>query len=92
MIYVNKMLALAAENSFTAFKSLNAKYTPQQVNSRDHRGNTPLFYASRHGNREFISHLLSLGADPSIPSERGTFLPTQASRPCTTSLRPTTST
>lgn len=72
MIYVNKMLALAAENNYAAFKALNGKYTPQQVNSKDFRGNTPLFYVSRHNNLEFINHLLNIGADPSVPCEKGT--------------------
>ena len=50
LIYVNKLLALAAENSFAAFRALNAKYTPEQVNTRDQKGNTALFYAAKHQN------------------------------------------
>jgi len=64
---VNKLLILAAENSYTSFKALNAKFTAEQVNTKDHRGNTALYYASKNQNMEFINHLLNLGADPSIP-------------------------
>jgi hypothetical protein len=50
VIYVNKLLALAAENSYASFKALNAKYTPEQVNTKDHKGNTALYYAAKHQN------------------------------------------
>jgi hypothetical protein len=41
---------MAAENQFINFKSLNAKFTPEQVNSKDKKGNTALFYVTRHEN------------------------------------------
>lgn len=72
MIYVNKMIVLAAENNYCGFKSLNNKFFLNQINIKDYKGNTPLFYASRYGNIEFINHLLNLGADPSIAGEKGT--------------------
>ena len=56
---------LSAENNFIAFKALNAKMTPEQVNTKDSRGNTALFYAAKHHNIEFVNYLLDLGADPS---------------------------
>ena len=60
------MLLLSAENNFVAFRALNAKITPEQVNTRDSKGNTALFYAGKHHNNEFINFLLDLGADPSV--------------------------
>jgi len=67
VVYVNKLLALAADNNFIGVKALNAKFTPEQANKKDYKGNTPLFYASKYMNQEFINFLLDAGADPSIP-------------------------
>lgn len=72
-MYVNKLLVLAAENNFTGVKALNAKFTPEQVNTKDYKGNTPLFYATKYMNSEFMTFLLDAGADPSIPCENSTF-------------------
>ena len=66
MVYVNKLLSFAAENSYAAFRGLNAKFTSDQINSKDRRGNTALYYAAKNQNLEFITHLLNLGADTSI--------------------------
>ena len=89
-MYVSKMLALAAENSYSAFKGLQAELTPEQVNTRDRKGNTALFYASRHRNVEFIKHLLGIGGDPSMRCEGGTNSLTQATLRFTSSSRRTT--
>ena len=40
------------------------------INSKDRRGNTALFYASKNQNLEFITLLLNLGADTSIQCEK----------------------
>lgn len=90
MVYVNKMLAMAAENNYTGFKSLNSKYFLSQINRKDSRGNTPLLYASRHRNIEFINHLLNIGADPSIPGEKGKLTLIQTSLLSTISSAPMT--
>ena len=91
MIYVNKMLVMAAENNYTGFKSLNEKYLVGQVDVKDPRGNTPLFYASRQANTEFVNHLLNLGADPSIACEKCTVVLVQSGPPFITSSKPTIS-
>lgn len=70
IVYVNKLLAFAAENSFASLRALNAKFSAEQVNTRDHRGNTALYYASKNQNLEFVSHLLNFGADPSLVCEK----------------------
>jgi hypothetical protein len=44
------MLLSAAENSYASFKALNNKFTPEQINTKDHRGNTALYYASKNQN------------------------------------------
>ncbi len=71
MVYISKMLSLAAENSYSAFRGLQASLTPEQANTRDRKGNTALFYTSRHKNIEFCKHLLGLGANPSLVCEGG---------------------
>lgn len=66
VIYVNKLLAFAAENSFSSVKALSAKFSADQVNTKDQRGNTALYYAAKNQNMEFMNYLLNLGADPSV--------------------------
>jgi len=41
------------------------------MNTKDSKGNTALYYASKHQNIEFITNLLGLGGDPSIVCEKG---------------------
>jgi ankyrin repeat protein len=50
---------------------LNAKYTVDQVNTKDHRGNTALYYAAKNQNLEFMNNLLNFGADSSVICEKG---------------------
>jgi len=45
---------------------LNWKYTEDQINSKDSKGNTALFYVARHKNIGFVNYLLDLGANPNI--------------------------
>ncbi len=73
MVYVTKLLSFAAENSYASFRGLNAKFTADQINAKDRRGNTALYYASKNQNLEFITHLLNLGGDTSIQCEKCSF-------------------
>lgn len=72
-VFVKKLLALAAQNSFLSIKALNAKFTPSQINSLDSKGNTALFYATKHKNEDFIDYLLSLKADVNVKCSKGIF-------------------
>lgn len=71
-VYVKKLLSLAAENSFAALRALNAKFTASQVNTLDAKGNTALFYATKHRNAEFIDYLLGMKADVNVRCSKGT--------------------
>jgi ankyrin repeat protein len=71
-IYIKKLLSLAAENSFLALKALNIKFTPTQINSVDSKGNTALYYATKHRNIDFIDYLLAFKADVNIRCVKGT--------------------
>jgi ankyrin repeat protein len=42
------------------------------VNARDKQGNTALNLAARIGNRNIISQLMEVQADPTIPNHKGT--------------------
>ena len=70
-VYVKKLLSLAAENSFLSLKALNAKFTPSQINSMDSKGNTALFYATKHKNVDFIDYLMAHKADVNIKCAKG---------------------
>jgi hypothetical protein len=50
VVYVSKLLILAADNSFASLKALNPHFSPEQVNAKDKKCNTALFYASKFGN------------------------------------------
>ena len=50
IVYVNKLLLFAAENSYANFKSMNTKLTIEQINSKDAKGNTALYYCTKHQN------------------------------------------
>lgn len=69
-VYVNKLLVLAADNSFASLKALNPQFTSVQVNARDKKGNTALFYATKFGNEDFVEFLMKFGANPNIKCER----------------------
>ena len=50
IVYVNKLLSFAVENSYVNFKSLSVKLTTEQINTKDGKGNTALFYCTKHQN------------------------------------------
>ena len=50
IVYINKLLSFAAENSFVNFKLLNMKLTTEQINTKDNKGNTALYYCAKHQN------------------------------------------
>ena len=52
-VYFSKLLTSAMENTFLSFKALGAKFTPSQINKKDKKGNTALYYAVKHKNLEF---------------------------------------
>lgn len=70
-VYVKKLQSLAAENAFLSLKALNAKFTPSQINSLDPKGNTALFYATKHKNSDFIDYLLAQKADVNVRCSKG---------------------
>ena len=70
-VYVKKLHSLAVENSFLSLKALNAKFTPSQINSYDNKGNTALYYATKHKNSDFIDYLLAQKADVNIRCSKG---------------------
>jgi ankyrin repeat protein len=53
-------------------KALNVKFSPTQINSMDGKGNTALFYATKHRNEDFIDHLLAMKADINTKCSKGT--------------------
>ena len=48
------------------------RFMQEMVNSRDKDGNTALNLAARIGNRNIISQLMEVQADPTIPNHKGT--------------------
>ncbi|KAF2258187.1 apses transcription factor-like protein [Lojkania enalia] len=48
------------------------RFMQEMVNARDKAGNTALNLAARIGNRNIISQLMEVQADPSIPNHKGT--------------------
>ncbi|CAI6330926.1 unnamed protein product [Periconia digitata] len=48
------------------------RFMQEMVNARDKAGNTALNLAARIGNRNIISQLVEVQADPSIPNHKGT--------------------
>ncbi|KAF2870637.1 apses transcription factor-like protein [Massariosphaeria phaeospora] len=48
------------------------RFMQDMVNARDKAGNTALNLAARIGNRNIISQLMEVQADPSIPNHKGT--------------------
>lgn len=69
-VYVSKLLILAADNNFGSLKALNPQFTAEQVNTKDKKGNTALFYAAKYGNEEFVEFLMKFGGNPNIKCER----------------------
>lgn len=47
------------------------QYIPQLVNSRDAKGNTPLYYACMNNNKELAKKLIENGADVNARNENG---------------------
>lgn len=43
-------MILCAENAFLNLKALNPKFNYEEVNTKDKKGNTALFYACKHQN------------------------------------------
>lgn len=56
-----------------ALKALNVKFTPSQINSLDKKGNTALYYATKHRNLDFIDYLLACRADVNVKCSKGYF-------------------
>lgn len=48
------------------------RFMQEMVNARDKGGNTALNLAARIGNRNIISQLMEVQADPTIPNDKGT--------------------
>jgi regulatory protein SWI6 len=48
------------------------RFMQEMVNARDKAGNTALNLAARIGNRNIISQLMEVQADPTIPNHKGT--------------------
>lgn len=57
---------LSAENSYQSIKALNPVFTQEQVNTKDKKGNTALFYAAKFGNEDLTEFLFKFGANPNI--------------------------
>ena len=70
---MNKLLTSAVENTFLSFKALGAKFTPSQINKKDKKGNTALYYAVKHKNLDFAEYILGFKADVNIKCVKGTY-------------------
>ena len=53
-----------------SLKALNPQFTPDQVNTKDRKGNTALFYAARFRNEDFVDFLMKFGANPNLKCEK----------------------
>lgn len=74
-VYVKKLLSLAAENSFLSLRALNVKFSPAHINSKDRKGNTALFYATKHRNKDFVDYLIAQKADVNARCEKSIINP-----------------
>lgn len=70
-VYIKKLLNAASENTFLSFKALGAKFTCNQINRRDKKKNTALFYAIKNKNIEFIDYIISFKGDVNVKCSKG---------------------
>lgn len=57
-----KLISAAKNNNFELIPQSGFTYYEGDVNIRDEKNNTPLYYAAKCGNREFCEFLLGTGA------------------------------
>ncbi|KAF2650828.1 apses transcription factor-like protein [Lophiostoma macrostomum CBS 122681] len=74
---VRSNIGQSQANSFDASSQFGKpiglmRFMQEMVNARDKAGNTALNLAARIGNRNIISQLMEVQADPSIPNHKGT--------------------
>ena len=58
------VLSAAQKNAITYIQKKAKVLKPEQINVKDHLGNTPLHYACMHCHVEMTRLLLKIGADP----------------------------
>lgn len=58
-----KLFNASKSNNFHMIQISGFNYYPNDVNTKDDHGNTPLYYAARHGNKEICEFLVRHGAD-----------------------------
>jgi ankyrin repeat protein len=66
-----KLLSAAKANNLETVIASGYTYFETDVNVRDDRKNTPLYYAAKFGNLEFCRYLTDIGARVNEPCERG---------------------
>lgn len=66
-----KLLTAAKFDNFQLVKSSGFIYFEPDVNAKDDRQNTALYYAAKNGNMEFCQFLVDHGANPNYPCENG---------------------
>lgn len=66
-----KLFTAAKTNNFKQIQSSGYNYYEADVNSKDDQGNTPLFYAARHGNKDICEFLVTHKARVNEPCTNG---------------------
>ena len=71
LIKQRKLLTAARMNNLQLVRGTQFTYFENDVNARDEKGNTSLYYAAKHGNLEFCQFLVDRGARVNEPCEKG---------------------
>lgn len=66
-----KLLTAAKSNNLPLVRSTGFTYFEPDVNAKDEKGNTPLYYTAKFGNLEFCQFLLDHGARVNDSCEQG---------------------
>lgn len=70
-VRVEKLFDAVKKNRFNAMAASGQIYDKVDVNERDERGNTPLYYAGKNGSFEFSKFLIDLGANLNETCSKG---------------------
>ena len=70
-VRVEKLFEAVKRNRFNAMAASGQIYDKVDVNERDERGNTPLYYAGKNGSSEFSKFLIELGANLNETCSKG---------------------
>ena len=70
-VRVEKLFEAVKKNRFGSMAASGQIYDRNDVNEKDDKGNSPLYYAGKNGSLEFCKFLINLGASVNEPCSHG---------------------